>query len=101
MSTAHLTSPDRDVIAAVAVTLERLVARITRDLDVDASEGVAPNDPEWAATIAGVVSYARECAAVLDEPTVFTALTQQAPCPDLPLRQDVEDAVQAARRSSS
>lgn len=64
-----------DAITAVAISLERLVARITRDLDVDASEGVLPDDPEWAATIAGVVAYARECAAVLDEPLVLKELT--------------------------
>lgn len=69
-------TPDGEAIAAVAVALERLVARITRDLDVDAGEGVPPDDPEWARTIAGVVSYAHECVAVLDEPKVFTALVR-------------------------
>jgi hypothetical protein len=68
-------SAHSEAITAVAIALERLVARITRDLDVDAAEGVPPDDPEWAATIAGVVSYARECVAVLDEPIVFKALT--------------------------
>jgi hypothetical protein len=68
-------SAHTEAITAVAIALERLVARITRDLDVDAGEGVPPGDPEWATTIAGVVSYARECAAVLDEPVVFKTLT--------------------------
>jgi hypothetical protein len=68
-------SPHTEAITAVAITLERLVARITRDLDVDAGEGVPPDDPEWATTIAGVVSFARECASILDEPLVFRALT--------------------------
>lgn len=66
-----------DTVTLVATALERLVARITQDLDVDASEGVAPDDPAWAATIAGVAAYARECASVLDEPAVFEVLTAE------------------------
>jgi hypothetical protein len=63
-----------DALSLVATALDRLVARVTQDLDVDASEGVAPDDPQWAATIAGVAAYARECASVLDEPRVFDVL---------------------------
>lgn len=66
-----------DAVTLVATALERLVARITQDLDVDAGEGVAPDDPQWAATIAEVAAYARECASVLDEPVVFEVLTAE------------------------
>lgn len=61
-------------ITSVAEALERLAARVRRDLDVDASEGVPPADPAWAETIAGVVAYARECAEVLNDPAVFSVL---------------------------
>lgn len=76
MSTASVRAAvaTADAVNLVATALERLVARITLELDVDAGEGVAPDDPAWAATIAGVVAYARECASVLDEPTVFEIL---------------------------
>jgi len=66
-----------DALAVVATALERLAARISRDLDVDAGEGVPPDDPEWAETIAGVAAYARACASVLDEPEVFALLTAE------------------------
>lgn len=78
MSTASVPAAvTADTVTLVATTLERLVARIIQDLDVDASEGVAPDDPEWAATIEGVVAYARECASVLDEPAVFEVLATE------------------------
>lgn len=79
MSTASIpvAATTADTVTLVATALERLVARITQDLDVDASESVAPDDPEWAATIAGVAAYARECASVLDEPAVFEVLTAE------------------------
>lgn len=78
MSTANVpAAATADTVTLVATALERLVARITQDLDVDASEGVALDDPEWAATIEGVVAYAQECASVLDEPAVFEVLTAE------------------------
>jgi len=73
---SNTSSPTADAVTILASTLERLVARITRDLDVDAAEGVPPDDPEWAATITGVAAFARECASVLDEPAVFAALSR-------------------------
>ena len=63
-------------VAVVAVALERLAARIARDLDVDAGEGVPPDDPEWAETIAAVAAYSRECVSALDEPEVFAVLSR-------------------------
>ena len=68
--------------AVLATTLERLTARVSRDLDVDAGESVLPDDPFWADTISRLADYARECAEVLDEPRITAVLTV---CPDGPL----------------
>jgi hypothetical protein len=65
-------------LALVAASLERLAARISRDLDVDAGEGVPPEDPAWAETIAGVAGYARECVAVLDDPRISAVLAARS-----------------------
>ena len=76
-------SPDSaDLVAVLATTLERLTARVSRDLDVDAGESVLPDDPFWADTISRLAEYARECAEVLDEPRVTAVLTAH---PDGPL----------------
>lgn len=76
MSTVKDTSPDSaDLVAILATTLERLAARVSRDLDVDADESVLPDDPFWADTISQLAEYARECAQVLDEPRITAVLT--------------------------
>jgi hypothetical protein len=72
-----------DLVTALATTLERLAARVCRDLDVDAGESVLPDDPFWADTIIRLAEYARECAEVLDEPRITEALTSRS---DGPLR---------------
>jgi hypothetical protein len=64
-----------ELVALVAASLEKLAARISRDLDVNAGEGVPPEDPAWAEAIAGVAGCARECAAVLDDPRIAAVLT--------------------------
>jgi hypothetical protein len=66
--------PDADVVELLAASLERLAARVSRDLDADVAEGVPPEDPAWAETISGVATYARECLAILDDPRVVAAL---------------------------
>lgn len=68
-----------DLVTVLAATLERLTARVCRDLDVDAGESVLPNDPFWADTISRLADYARECAEVLDEARITAVLTV---CPD-------------------
>ena len=75
MSALKDTSPEptADLVAVLAITLERLTARVGRDLDVDASESVLPDDPFWADTISQLAEYSRECAEVLNEPRI-TAL---------------------------
>ncbi len=72
--------PGAELVALVAASLERLAARVSRDLDADAVEGVLPDDPAWAAAVTGVAMYARECAAVLDDPRI-TAVLASAPTP--------------------
>ena len=64
-----------DVLLKVAHTLERLAARVERDLDTDAGEGVPPQDAHWIQILAGVADYAQSCLAVLDEPAVLARLT--------------------------
>ena len=64
-----------DLVAVLATTLERLTARVSRDLDADAGESVLPDDPFWADTISRLAEYARECAEVLDEPRITAVLT--------------------------
>jgi hypothetical protein len=68
-----------DLVTVLAATLERLTARVRRDLDVDAGESVLPDDPFWADTISRLADYARECAEVLDEPRITAVLIA---CPD-------------------
>jgi len=66
----------QQAVAVLVDALERLGARITRDLNVEASEAAAPEDPRWAATLEGVVSFAERCLGVLDDPRVLSALAE-------------------------
>lgn len=78
-------SDPADLVAILAVTLEGLAARVSRDLDVDAAEGALPDDPAWADTISRLAEYARECAGVLDEPRITAALAAYpGPLPAIP-----------------
>lgn len=65
-----------DLARVLAATLERLTARVCRDLDVDASESILPDDPFWADTISRLAEYARKCAEVLNEPRVTELMVQ-------------------------
>ena len=67
-------SQDHDAAVAVAHALERLIAVIERELNAEASEGVAATDPAWADAIATVVTAAEASYAVLDRPDVTRAL---------------------------
>jgi hypothetical protein len=83
VSSVKNASPDAaDLAAVLAITLERLSARVIRDLDVDAGESVLPDDPFWADTISRLADYARKSAEVLDEPRITAVLTAR---PDGPL----------------
>jgi hypothetical protein len=63
-----------DALTVLATTLDRLGARIHRDLHVDSSHLDLSADPQLASTLSGFSAYADECLAVLDSPTVTNAL---------------------------
>lgn len=65
------------LVVKLAESLERLGARIHRDLNVEAGETAAPDD-QWAATLAEFVEFAGECLTVLDDPRVNGVLAQAA-----------------------
>lgn len=64
-----------DPLTTLATALERLGARITRDFNPEAHEGVLPADQGWESTILALVAYSEECLSVLDEPSVSAALS--------------------------
>jgi len=61
-------------VAVLVDALERLSVRITRDLDVEAGESAAPEDPHWAAMLSQFVVFAEQCLTVLDDPRVVQSL---------------------------
>jgi hypothetical protein len=63
------------VVTVLVEALERLGARIDRDLNVEAGEAAAPEDARWAATLSSFVAFADECMEVLDDPRVVSALS--------------------------
>ncbi|SNS90400.1 hypothetical protein [Actinoplanes regularis] len=67
-NTAHV-----DAVTVLATALDRLGARIHRDLHVDSSH-IDLSDPRLAATLTGFSAYADECLAALDNPAVTSAL---------------------------
>jgi hypothetical protein len=70
-----------DLAVLLATTLERLTARVSRDLDMDAGEGVLPEDPFWADTISKLAEYAHECAEVLNGPQVTELMMRRSDDP--------------------
>lgn len=70
-------TPETDqaqVVVVLVEALEQLSARITRDLNVEAGEAAAPEDPRWARTLERFVTFADQCLDVLDDPRVLSAL---------------------------
>lgn len=65
---------EKQAVVVLVEALERLSVRINRDLNVEAGEGAAPEDPRWAATLARFVDFAGECLTVLDDPRVLDTL---------------------------
>jgi hypothetical protein len=63
-----------DAVMVLATALDRLGARIHRDLHVESSYIDVSADPQLATTLAGFSAYADECLAALDDPSVTTAL---------------------------
>ena len=76
MTTQSAVSTSEAVEATSRVTdsLERLVARIHRDLDCDAGESPQITDPYWARVVEDLVDFARECGRVVTDPTVVAVL---------------------------
>lgn len=63
-----------DAVAVLATALDRLGARIHRDVHVESSNIDLSADPRLAQTLASFSSYADECLTALDNPSVMTAL---------------------------
>jgi hypothetical protein len=73
-----VSTSDQQAVVVLVEALERLNMRITRDLNVEAGEGAAPEDPQWAATLSQFVDFAEQCLMVLDDPHVVRSLTAAA-----------------------
>jgi hypothetical protein len=63
-----------DAVTVLATALDRLGARIHRDLHVDSSHIDVSADPRLADTLTGFSAYTDECLAALDDPAVTNAL---------------------------
>ena len=61
-------------VTVLATALDRLGARIHRDLHVESSYIDLSGAPQLAETLAGFSAYADDCLAALDNPAVVNAL---------------------------
>lgn len=77
---ASAQAPYADAVTVLATALDRLGARIHRDLHVESSDIDVSDDPQLADTLAGFSAYADECLAALDNPNVMTALAAARTC---------------------
>jgi hypothetical protein len=68
----------QQVVEVLADALERLGARIHRDLNVETREAAAPEDPVWEVTLRRFTTFADECLQVLDDDRVLAALNSAA-----------------------
>jgi hypothetical protein len=67
----------------VVRSMERLEARIHRDLHVEAAEAAPPADPVWADTLSEFSAFADDCMTTLIDDRVRAVL---AACPQPPER---------------
>ena len=72
--TAVSTQEAVQAASVVADCLERLVARIHRDLNCDAAESPAIVDPYWSEVLDGLVAFAGECGRIVADPGVIQVL---------------------------
>jgi hypothetical protein len=71
--------PYAHAVSALATALDKLGARIYRDLHVDSTDAVTVDaDPRLTAMLTSFSAYAEECLAVLDDPSVRTVLDTAA-----------------------
>jgi hypothetical protein len=61
-------------VTVLAEALDRLGARIQRDLHVESREAAPVSDPDLAMTLAKFSAYADECLEALEDARVLTAL---------------------------
>jgi hypothetical protein len=73
-SVAAVPAPYVDAVNVLAQALDRLGARIHRDLHVESMEGAPVADPQLAATLAAFSAYADDCLEVLDDARVLAVL---------------------------
>jgi hypothetical protein len=64
----------REAVEVLADALERLGARIHRDLNAETREAAPLDDPEWDATLAQFTAFAEDCLQVLEDARVLAAL---------------------------
>jgi len=76
MTTQEASSAVSSPLVQVAEALDRLAARVERDCNVEASEGVGPIEPEWARVLDELAVVADQCRTVLDRPDVLSVLTK-------------------------
>jgi hypothetical protein len=67
-------TPYAEAVTVLADALDRLGARIHRDLNVETGEAAPASDPELAATLVRFSAYADECLEALDDVRVLAAL---------------------------
>ena len=67
--------PYAEAVTVLAEALDRLGARIHRDLHVESSEGAPTSDQALAATLVKFSAYTDECLEALDDARVLAALT--------------------------
>lgn len=68
-----------DALWLVVRTMERLEARIHRDLHVEAADAAPPADPVWAATLSDFSAFADDCMSTLSDERVRAVLSAYPP----------------------
>ena len=71
---AGVATPYAEAVTMLAQALDRLGARIHRDLHVDSAHVDLIADPQLEATLARFSAYADDCLEVLDDAKVMAAL---------------------------
>lgn len=66
--------PYAEAVTVLAEALDRLGARIHRDLHVETREAAPVSDPQLAATLASFSAYTDDCLQALDDARVLAAL---------------------------